>query len=148
MMRPRNLPFVVLFCFALAAPALHAADAGRIKISSGAVHIERAGGRLAGAVDTAVQPGDTVITGANGSVGITFIDDSRVSVGPNSVFSINTYNYNQTTQGGTFDSILKRGTLGVVSGRMTKQSPEAVKVRTPTMVLGVRGTRFVVYAGE
>ena len=39
---------------------------------------------------------------------------------------------------------LNRGTLAVISGRIAKQSPEAMTVRTPTAILGVRGTEFVV----
>jgi hypothetical protein len=31
-----------------------------------------------------------------------------------------------------------------VSGKIAKQSPDAMKVRTPASVLGVRGTEFVV----
>jgi hypothetical protein len=36
----------------------------------------------------------------------------------------------------------------VVSGRIAKQSPEAMTVRTPFAVLGVRGTEFAVSAYE
>jgi len=42
-----------------------------------------------------------------------------------------------------------RGTLSVVSGDITKRTPGALKIRTPTAVLGVRGTTFAVeVAGE
>jgi hypothetical protein len=33
-----------------------------------------------------------------------------------------------------------------VSGKIAKQSPDAMKVRTPSTILGVRGTEFVVRA--
>ena len=32
----------------------------------------------------------------------------------------------------------------MVSGRIAKQSPDAMTVRTPVAILGVRGTEFVV----
>jgi hypothetical protein len=32
----------------------------------------------------------------------------------------------------------------MVSGKLARQSPDAVTVRTPSTMLGVRGTRFVV----
>ena len=41
-----------------------------------------------------------------------------------------------------------RGTLSVVSGKLAKRSPDAMTVRTPSTILGVRGTEFVVRAGE
>ena len=123
-----------------------AADVGRIKLASGAVHIERAGQRVPAAVDTAVQPSDTVVTGANGSVGITFNDNTRIAAGPGSTLVIDRYSFDPATHAGAFDATLKRGTLAAVSGRLAKQSPEAVTIRTPTMILGVRGTEFVVFA--
>jgi hypothetical protein len=35
----------------------------------------------------------------------------------------------------------------VVSGDIARSSPGAMKVRTPTAILGVRGTRFAVKVG-
>ena len=35
--------------------------------------------------------------------------------------------------------------LTIETGKIAKQSPEAMKVRTPATVLGVRGTEFVVF---
>jgi len=132
----------------LAAIALDAAaaDVGRIKVTAGDAFVEREGKRIPAAVDAGVRASDTVVTGPNGSVGITFSDNSRVSAGPNSTLVLNRYNFDQATHEGAFDATLKRGTLAVVSGRMAKLSPEAVKVRTPSMILGVRGTEFLVYA--
>jgi len=68
-----------------------AMDVARIKSSSGRVHLERGGARLPAGVGTGLQASDTVITGANGSVGITFTDDSRMAAGPNSAFVINAH---------------------------------------------------------
>jgi hypothetical protein len=34
-----------------------------------------------------------------------------------------------------------------VSGKLAKQSPEAMKVKTPAAILGVRGTEFLVRTG-
>jgi hypothetical protein len=124
-----------------------AEDAGQIKVSKGVVQIERSGQRLPAPVGSIVQQGDLVITGADGSVGITFRDNSLLSVGPDSVLSIDRFVFDSTTHQGAFESSLKQGTLAVVSGKLAKQSPEAMKVRTPAAILGVRGTEFLVRAG-
>ena len=131
--------------FFLSTPAL-AADAGQIKVSKGAVHIERGNQRIPGAVGTKVQPADVVVTGPDGSVGILFADASLLSAGPNSVLTIDKFLFDSTTNQGAFESTLRKGTLSAVSGKIAKQSPDAMKVRTPTTVLGVRGTEFVVRA--
>ena len=132
---------LVLGC--LSTPA-RAEDAGQIKVSKGAVRIDRAGQRLPAAVGAKVQPGDVVVTGADGSVGILFLDASLLSAGPNSVLSIDRFVFNSTTNEGSFEASLKKGTLAAVSGKIAKQSPEAMKVKTPAAVLGVRGTEFLV----
>ena len=121
-----------------------AADAGEIKSASGSVHLERAGKKLPVKVGTPVQQSDVLVTGADGSAGITFTDNSLLSVGPNSVLGIDKYAFDSTTHAGQFDASLKKGTLAVISGKMVKQSPEAMRVRTPSSIMGVRGTEFVV----
>jgi len=87
-----------------------------------------------------------VKTGADGSVGITMTDNSLLSAGPGSVLALDRYAFDTTTHQGKFDSTLRQGTLAVVSGKIAKQSPEAMTVRTPATILGVRGTEFVVSA--
>ncbi len=124
--------------------AAWADDIGQMKVAKGSVYIERGGQRLPAQVGTYVQATDTVVTGADGSAGIAFIDNSLLSVGPNSVLAIERYAFNSTTYEGAFESTLRKGTLSVVSGKIAKQSPDAVKIKTPSSILGVRGTEFLV----
>jgi hypothetical protein len=137
----------VAFSFVLAlavAGAAQAVDIGQIKISKGDVAIERAGQTVPGAVGARLQSADVIKTGSDGSVGITMSDNSLLSAGPNSVLSLDKYAFDTTTNQGQFDSSLRKGSLSVVSGRIAKQSPDAMTVRTPTAILGVRGTEFAV----
>jgi hypothetical protein len=125
-----------------------AADIGLVKVSKGAVQIQRGAEKLPVKVGTALQTSDVVITGADGSAGITFTDNSLVSVGPNSVFAIDKYRFDSTTHAGEFEGNLRQGRLAAVSGKMVKQSPESMKIRTPSAIMGVRGTEFVVQVDE
>jgi hypothetical protein len=127
--------------------AAGAEEAGRVKVARGAVSIERAGQTRPATVGAVVQTGDVVTTGADGSVGITFLDNSLLSAGPNSVLAIDRFAFDSTTHQGSFESSLRKGTLAVVSGKLAKQSPDAMKVKTPAAVLGVRGTEFLVRTG-
>ena len=132
-----------ILCVAVAA---RAADVGQIKVAKGQVTIERGGAVLPAQVGVRVQEGDVVKTGADGSVGITMNDDSLLSAGPGSALALDRFAFDPPTQRGRFDTSLNRGTLAIVSGRIAKQSPDAMTVRTPAAVLGVRGTTFVVSA--
>ena len=121
-----------------------AVDVGRIKLATGAVTIQRDGVSIPAEVGARLREGDALRTGADGSVGITMNDDSLLSAGPNSVLSLDAFALDPATSKGRFDASLNRGSLSVVSGRIAKQAPDAMTVRTPTMILGVRGTEFVV----
>lgn len=123
-------------------------DVGQIKVASGAVHVERDGQRLPATVGMPVRQSDTLVTGTDGSVGVTFTDNSLLSAGPGSVLVIERYAFDSTTHAGQFDASLKKGTLAVVSGKMVKQSPDAMRVKTPASIMAVRGTEFVVKVGE
>jgi len=137
----RALPLALL----LAATAASASDdVGQIKFAKGQVLVDRSGKALPVEVGMTLAAADVVKTGADGSVGIMMRDNSRLSAGPNSVVSLDRFEFDPTTHEGRFDSGLQRGTLAVVSGRIARQSPQAMTVRTPSAVLGVRGTDFVV----
>jgi len=137
----RGLPLVLL---AACAAAGAADDVGQIKVARGQVSVDRGGQSLPAQVGMALAAADVLKTGADGSVGITMRDNSLLSAGPNSVLSLDRFDYDPTTYQGRFESGLQRGTLAVVSGRIARQSPQAMTVRTPSAVLGVRGTDFVI----
>ena len=128
--------------------AAYANDVGQIKTMRGAVHVERDGQRLAASPGMSVRQSDTLVTGADGAVGVTFLDNSLLSAGPGSVLEIERYSFDSTTHVGKFDASLKKGSLAVVSGKMVKQSPDAMRVRTPSSIMGVRGTEFAVRVEE
>jgi hypothetical protein len=131
-------------CIVLTSVAALAADIGQIKVAKGIVTIERGGQSLPGEAGARVQGADTVRTGSDGSVGITMTDNSLLSAGPNSLLVLDRYEFDSTTNQGRFDASLRRGTLAVVSGRLARQSPDAMTLRTPSAILGVRGTEFAV----
>lgn len=138
---------ILLVALGFAGSAL-AADIGLVKVAKGSVQIQRGATKIPATVGTGLQQADVVITGADGSAGITFTDNSLVSVGPNSVFAIDKYHFDTTTHAGEFEGNLKQGRLAAVSGKMVKQSPDSMKIRTPSAIMGVRGTEFVVQVDE
>ena len=84
------------------------------------------------------------MTGKDGRIGVTFIDNTRFSVGPNSRIAVSQFEYDRTRQRGAFVTQVDRGSLAVVSGKIAKSGRDTMKVRTPNSLLGVRGTRFIV----
>jgi hypothetical protein len=139
--------WIIAAALSVALPAM-AADVGLVKVSQGSVQIQRGAARLPAAVGAGLQAADVIVTGADGYAGITFTDNSLVSVGPGSVFAIDKYRFDTTTHQGEFEGNLRQGRLAAVSGKMVKQSPESMKIRTPSAIMGVRGTEFLVQVGE
>jgi hypothetical protein len=134
---------------ALAGHAAWAAEeAGVVKTSKGEVSVERGGHKVDAPVGTRIFSSDRILTGANSSIGITLHDNTLLSAGPNSTVDLNKFAFNSTTHTGAIDASVKRGTLSVISGKIAKASPEAVSFTAPGMTLGVRGTSFVIDAGQ
>ena len=139
----------LLACAALAAGALGSAplsanDIAQIKTLSGTVVVERGSERILGAAGLKLRQADVIRTGIDGSVGITFVDNTMMSAGPNTSLALDQFSFNSTTHEGKLDASVRSGTLSVISGKIAKQSPEAMKVRTPAAILGARGTEFFV----
>ena len=61
---------------------------------------------------------------------------------------ISDYRFDPVSHDGKLLASLWRGTLGVVTGLIGKKAPENVNVQTRSLVLGVRGTEFIVETGE
>ena len=124
--------------------ALAAGDAGQVKTVKGSASVVRNGNELPATAGMLILESDTLVTGVDGSLGVTMADNCLLSLGPNSTLAIDQYSFDSTTHAGKFDASLSKGSLAVVSGKMVKQSPDAMRVHTPATVMAVRGTDFVV----
>mgnify|MGYP001191729312 CR=1 FL=1 len=130
-------------------PVVAAAEGiGLVKITSGEVTIERGKERLAAAVGLPVHQSDRIVTGPDGSIGITLADNAMLSAGPDSVLELEAFRFDPGTHQGKLEVSLESGTLSAIAGKIVEANPEAMKVRTPAAVLGVRGTEFAVHVEE
>ena len=137
-----------LIVLSLAPAALGSERAGTIKTSAGSAHIIRAGAVLPAAPGDAVMVSDSIQTGRDGTVGITLMDDTRLTAGPDSLMELSRFVFDTTTHAGSLDTRVKRGSLGVISGKIAKSNPDNVRFSTSAVTLGVRGTRFIIKTGQ
>lgn len=93
-------------------------------------------------MSSAVRSGDRLMTGDDGRLELRFSDSAMVSIGPGSVFKIESYRFDGDDQKGFF--ALARGTIHTVSGAIGKRNQDDYRLTTPTAVLGIRGTEFSV----
>jgi hypothetical protein len=123
-------------------------SAGSLRKTKGDVHIERSGKIIKAEDGAPVYANDTVMTGADGSVGIIFKDNSRIGLGPNSRLDLKKFVFKPAQGQFSMVNKLTKGNASFVSGKMTKLSPESVILETPTSTIGVRGTTYNVKINE
>lgn len=148
-MADRLRMLVPLFLLGVATPAAAETLAiGKAKIVSGTVMVVRGTAKLPVKVGDALNEHDVFETGPDGSLGITFTDNTSFSIGPSSRVAIDTYFFDPKNLKGNMLAQLRKGTMMVRTGELTRQQPGSVKIKTPRTVLGVRGTTFVVSVDE
>src|SRR6056300_1900255 len=89
-----------------------------------------------------------VIKTKNGRTAIQFVDDTRVDVTENSKLVIDEFVYDPNTSTGALALKASFGTVRYASGQIAKNSRQNIKIRTPTAVVGVRGTDFSLTVDE
>lgn len=92
----------------------------------------------------AVHAGDRLVTRSDGAIGVVFIDGSVLSLGPGSEFAIEGFSFQPAENDLSFLSTIERGTATFLSGAIGRIKPEAVKFKTPTATLGLRGTKVLI----
>ena len=146
-MANRRLSVVtVLLVCAFAAPAFaqERPVAGRIKVSTGSAFVVRDGAQVPAQVGQVVYETDGIRTGADGKIGVTLNDDTRLSLGPNSELKLEKFTYAPAES--SFSLVLKfvRGAATYVSGRIAKVAPDSIRLETPASIIGVRGTTLAI----
>lgn len=143
---PRPLPAPAFLALALLAPALAGAPQAQAAASIGqATAVERNASGDAGGARRALSTGDpveareTIQTDGRGRAAFRFVDDTRLSVGPNSSVRLDKFVFATDRSPSAFVIRASRGLLRFSTGR---GDHEAYRIDTPTASIGVRGTRF------
>jgi hypothetical protein len=118
--------------------------AGYVKIATGAAFIVRAAAEMPARPGDAVYEHDGLRTGADGRLGVTLKDDTRVSLGANSEISLSEFKFSPAV--GQLGLVMKvlRGVAAFVAGRIAKLHPGAMRIETPASIVGVRGTHVAI----
>lgn len=116
---------------------------GLIKTASEAV-VTRGGETLTAVPGMELKRGDVVKTGAGGSAGLIFSDDTVISMGPRTELAVEKYLFEPVE--GQLGCILEifKGTISYLSGQIAKLAPASVELLTPAATIGVRGTHVLI----
>ncbi|MDB5409596.1 MAG: hypothetical protein JWL84_4508 [Rhodospirillales bacterium] len=118
--------------------------AGYVRLAHGNVRLLRDGVAISADVGDPVLPGDTIESGDDGSIGVTFRDDCRISLGPRSRLDLRAFEFAPASRRYSFVARLTEGSLHYISGLIAKLAPGRASIETPVGTIAVRGTRFLV----
>lgn len=96
-----------------------------------------------------VEQGDTLVAERGTYAQIRFIDNSEITLRPDTTFKIEAFAYDEARPDADNASFnLVKGGLRSVTGLLGKRNKEKFSLKTPTATIGIRGTTFVVqYVG-
>ena len=124
------------------------ASIGKITEEKGSSEIVRNKSRLDAKLNVGIESMDNVLT-ANGIVGITFEDETKVRVTQHSKLIIDDFVYDPKSKGaGKLAMKVALGTVRYASGSIAKENNKNVDIKTPTATVAVRGTAFSMTVDE
>ena len=91
-----------------------------------------------------VENGDTLVSEKNTYAQLKFIDNSEITLKPNTTFKIENFEFDEGKPAGDHASFsLVRGGLRSITGLLGKRNKEKFALKTPTATIGIRGTTFI-----
>lgn len=141
---------LTLICALLLATGVWAEEPaiGYVKNVTGEASVTNGSKTIKAEIGSPVLQGSVLRTGPASSMGVTFKDETVISFGPDTELTVDEYLYSPAQGKLKLGSRLAKGSLNYVSGVIAKLQPDAVTIRTPGGIIGVRGTQFVVTVQE
>jgi hypothetical protein len=139
-------PLVIILCATGLSARAEEAPVGYVKTLSGTATVTHGGIATAAALAMPVYEHDRLETGGNGELGVTFRDNTRISLGPDSRIELKHYVFKPASEEYGFLLRLAYGTIEYISGLTEKLAPDAMSIETPGFTVGARGTRLLVRA--
>ena len=87
-----------------------------------------------------VFQGDTIETVGNGTVGLTFIDKTTLSLSEGGKMVLDELVFDPASETGSMAFDMLEGAFSFVSGEIAKTGPDSMKITTPVATIGIRGT--------
>jgi hypothetical protein len=117
---------------------------GKIKSLKGTVSILRNGTNISANLGTKLQVKDEIVTSKNSDCSILFKDNTMITLDENTTYIIVAYDYNPIKSNYELKGEVKTGKILFNSGKIPKIASNKVNIKTPSAIIGVKGTKFVV----
>ena len=117
-------------------------DIGTVTAMRGDVNITRGVALYQAHIGLEIKEQDTFFTSAKSSMQITFSDNTVITLGKNTVFSVSEYLYNEQSREAKAKFKFKKGVFKSITGSIGKIAPKKFQIETKNSTIGVRGTEI------
>lgn len=126
---------------------LFAKDVAKVTGLSGSASIDRSGSRMEATLGISLKESDIITTSDSAKMQIIFKDETIISLGKNTNFSIKEYLFEET-QAPVAKFAMLKGAMRTITGKIGEVAPDKFSVEAKTATIGIRGTNFSVLVGE
>lgn len=127
--------------------SLYANTVGTITALSGSASILRDGKSIEATLGAKLEQKDSIKTSDATKIQIIFIDETIISIGKNSNFSIDEFLFEESEAPSAKFGLLS-GAMRTITGKIADVAPDKFSVKTKTATIGIRGTNFSIFTGE
>lgn len=113
---------------------------GKVDAVQGAAWIVRDGVKAEAVKDAPLLEGDQVETADQSQISIVFADRSTFVLKDRGMIALDDFAFDADAKTGHESILIAKGAFAFVSGDIAKAHPEAARLATPAMTIGVRGT--------
>lgn len=135
-----SLPLILFSTLAYAGQVV-----GTIIDMEGVLNVKKENGSIKSLnKNSEIEEGDTLISDKTTYAKIKFVDDSEVTLKPNSQLKISLFSYDadKPEKDNSVLNLIKGG-LRSITGMIGKRNKDRVKLNTPSATIGIRGTTYI-----
>lgn len=114
-----------------------------VKVSGVATAV-RNGATLALTLGDPILVGDTLETGPDSALGVTLLDNSLFSLGPQSTFELTDFMLDPIAGVFSMGGRITNGSMVITTGEIGEIAPDNVSFETPFGIIGIRGTKLAI----
>jgi len=145
-MRVRWFALGLVVCVASGAARADDTAVGFVKFLSGEAIVIRNGQKVPLKLSSPIEEHDQLETGPFSELGVTFRDDTRISLGAATRLNVGQFTFRPAEKRYGLVFRLVAGSLQYMSGLIAKLAPDSVSISTPQFTVAVRGTRLLLRA--
>lgn len=119
------------------------AEVAKVVAIKGEAHIERGDSKITLELNSKLEKNDIIKTKERTKLQIIFKDETIITIGKNSTFSVNEYVFDEQKKEYKAEFGLLKGAFRTITGKIGKIAPDKFKLKSKSSTIGIRGTQIL-----